>query len=574
MIHHPDGDNVDETNIVQLDNFERLQLNIKQVFERRYLIDGDNHSIFQYEVRCNVGKSQNQQNAVYHNGNDQAAFMNFSRLIFQGNELIGLKEDSLQIFRKESRPTDNGYIYSSVPQTNRGNTADALNHFTIDVDQIENALLFEYSFDEHYEDIEISFIILLKNQLEFNLTTQNHLRILESAHQYQGPRNARIHGMPPITMHEHFGYNRDTISHLLHDSTSLANFQPGANGSEMDIDGQNFDEFLHNADIWGNFGMPAGSSTKQNSKTTTFYKRKTKHPVQNNTVDTADLPDTPSSSGLFGGLMKRGTNYMTNFLYEKVSVQSKKARTDETRPEIATIIIEIHRMPALMVEMDKRKTILDLKKLCRETMVHSKITPFEVEKMRVLVSQKEASNDLEIQKISEIEQQGENASRPIRIALVTKQPSLPATFEHRDLNQQLTEQQKAAYQQLNTLRILMRNVKACNSNASERLNPRTRTRFNYPETPTEHNVTSVDLGHVIMELAAQVRQYSENLMRLGDQMIKDRPLNPEELRSFQMDIQNCMDLARYASPMFKSTSNFVVPVARCPPRLVSVINPN
>ena len=47
--------------------------------------------------------------------------------------------------------------------------------------------------------------------------------------------------------------------------------------------------------------------------------------------------------------------------YEKVSFQSKKARTEDTRPEIATIIIEIHRMPALMVEMDKRKTILDLK---------------------------------------------------------------------------------------------------------------------------------------------------------------------------------------------------------------------
>ena len=74
---------------------------------------------------------------------------------------------------------------------------------------------------------------------------------------------------------------------------------------------------------------------------------------------------------------------------------------------------------------------------------------------------------------------------------------------------------------MNTLRILLRNVKACNANASERLNPKTRTRFNFAETPTEHNVTCVDLGHVIMELAVQVRQYSQNLMRLGDQMIKE-----------------------------------------------------
>ena len=64
-------------------------------------------------------------------------------------------------------------------------------------------------------------------------------------------------------------------------------------------------------------------------------------------------------------------------------------------------------------------------------MDHSKITPFKIEEMRVLVSQTEAANDLQIQKIPEIEDQGENASRPIRVALVTKKPSLPPKFEHR-----------------------------------------------------------------------------------------------------------------------------------------------
>ena len=132
--------------------------------------------------------------------------------------------------------------------------------------------------------------------------------------------------------------------------------------------------------------MPAGSSSSKNSNTTTMFTQKQRHPVQNNTIDTQVLSgnfqlfrtfcvceptvffscflkilkETPSTSG-FTGLMKRGTDFMTNMFYEKVSFQSKKARTEDTRPEIATIIIEIHRMPALMVEMDKRKTILDLK---------------------------------------------------------------------------------------------------------------------------------------------------------------------------------------------------------------------
>ena len=58
--------------------------------------------------------------------------------------------------------------------------------------------------------------------------------------------------------------------------------------------------------------------------------------------------------------------------------------------------------------------------------------------MRVLVSQKEASNELQIQEIPDIKQQGENATRPIRVALVTKNPALPPTFQHRYFQLQIS----------------------------------------------------------------------------------------------------------------------------------------
>ena len=206
-------------------------------------------------------------------------------------------------------------------------------------------------------------------------------------------------------------------------------------------------------------------------------------------------------------------------------------------------------------------------------MEHAKFTPFREEDMRILIDFSEVSNATElyaIERIADI-----NSTVPLRVALVTKHPSLAADYKPRVENDQLTEAQKAAHQQLHTFRILLRNVAACNSNATHSIHPKMRTRFNHPESPTEHNVSSKDLGMAIMELAKEVREYAQNLMVLSDQMVKDRDfeMDSEEHLKFQRDIQNCMDCARYAGPMFKNMSCFVVPAARKPPRFVSVMQP-
>ena len=205
-------------------------------------------------------------------------------------------------------------------------------------------------------------------------------------------------------------------------------------------------------------------------------------------------------------------------------------------------------------------------------MEHAKFTPFPTSEMRILVEFQEVTNDVVL---GELYPDGSQNNIPLRMALVTKLPSLPADFHHRERNPQLTDAQRAAVHQINTLRILLRNVAACNSNATHSLHPRTRTRFNYPETPTEENVSAQDLGHVVLDLAQQVRIYSQNLMKLADQMVKDRDfqVNSDEHVQFQTDIQNCMDCARYAGPMFKNISAFVVPAARQPPRIISVMQP-
>merc|ERR1712241_1038428 len=119
--------------------------------------------------------------------------------------------------------------------------------------------------------------------------------------------------------------------------------------------------------------------------------------------------------------------------------------------------------------------------------------------MRILVDFQEVADDFVL---GQLYPDGVGQSKiPLRMALVTQVPSLPADFQHRELNPQLTDAQRAAVHQINTLRILLRNVAACNSNATHSLHPRLRTRFNYPEPPTENNVSAQDLGHVVLDLA-------------------------------------------------------------------------
>ena len=204
-------------------------------------------------------------------------------------------------------------------------------------------------------------------------------------------------------------------------------------------------------------------------------------------------------------------------------------------------------------------------------MEHAKFAPFQPGDMRILVNFSEVEDTRKLFDVPDVADK--ESGVPFRVALVTKHPSLAADYQPRVENDQLTEAQKAAYHQLDTFRILLRNVAACNSNATNCIHPKMRTRFNHPETPTEPNVSSKDLGVAIMVLAKEVREYAQNFMIFSDQMVKDRnfELNSEEHLKFQTDIQNNMDCARYAGPLFMSISTFVVPAACEPPRFVSVM---
>lgn len=552
-IDHNFHNNGDDTDLINLDVFKRQLLVAKSVHERAYENAEDNHAIYQYEMRCRIEDAPAEQRAVYHgSGNlpDRAAFLNFARLGFQGNALIGLKKDSLGINRLQDSDQERREL-NRIEMQQIDQLSQAKNHLSVSIDMNENAIFFEFNFDEDTDDIEITFIVLMRKRLEFNLSILAHFRIEESAHQYHG--NDRIHGYPEISQREHFGYNRDTIMHLMANSV---------HGTPMQQElPQAIDEEIQNLRL---FNSAAGNSNS-NSKTARITTAHVSH-----RDNTSDEKKEMSPLGSLGSMAKRGISSLYDTVTE--TVIGKRPRTGQrSKPEMVTFILEMTRMPGLIAEIDKHKNIGQLKLLVKEAMEHAKFTPFALSEMRILVNFNEVADD---NVLGELYPDGQNKI-PLRMALVTQKPSLPADYHHRELNPQLNDAQRAAVHQINTLRILLRNVAACNSNATNSIQPRLRTRFNYPETPTENNVSAADLGAVVLELAAQVRLYSHNLMKLADQMCKDRnfQVNSPEHVQFQTDIQNCMDCARYAGPMFKNISSFVVPAARQPPRIISVMPP-
>ena len=99
QLTHDFMDNADEEPLLDFDSFKRKNLVVKKVLEKRYDNDDDNHGIFQYELKCYI-EDANQDQGVYHghgSNSDKAVFLNFARLAFEGNVLLGFKRNSLQV---------------------------------------------------------------------------------------------------------------------------------------------------------------------------------------------------------------------------------------------------------------------------------------------------------------------------------------------------------------------------------------------------------------------------------------------------------------------------------------------
>lgn len=157
--------------------------------------------------------------------------------------------------------------------------------------------------------------------------------------------------------------------------------------------------------------------------------------------------------------------------------------------------------------------------------------------------------------------------------------SRPANHqENEGGNDPLVEQAQlnAVAHQLKHVKILQRNFDECVRAAQRNAEPSQRQRWDDADSPTPFEPTVTDLGEFTQQLSQTMLLWSHQLEELGQQLKDDKPLPADrgapEYQLARRRIQNNMDACRYVAHEMTTFSRFVIPLARQPPRKLSIVN--
>jgi hypothetical protein len=160
--------------------------------------------------------------------------------------------------------------------------------------------------------------------------------------------------------------------------------------------------------------------------------------------------------------------------------------------------------------------------------------------------------------------------------LLTERPA--GQPENEGGNDPLIEQAQlnAVAHQLKHVKILQRNFDECVRAAQRNSEPSQRQRWDDAESPTPREPTVTDLGEFTQQLSQTMLLWSHQLEELGEQLKEDKPLPADrgepEYQLARRRIQNNMDACRYVAHEMTTFSRFVIPLARAPPRKLSIVN--
>ena len=144
----------------------------------------------------------------------------------------------------------------------------------------------------------------------------------------------------------------------------------------------------------------------------------------------------------------------------------------------------------------------------------------------------------------------------------------PIEEQNEDLN--------PAAHQLKHCKILQRNFHECVRAAQYNSEPATRQRWDDAESTTPYQPTVSDFGQFTQQLSESMLSWSNQLEQLGEQLKEDKPLpmdrQADEYQKARRRIQNNMDACRYIAHELTTFSRFVIPLARQPPRTLSIVN--
>ena len=161
--------------------------------------------------------------------------------------------------------------------------------------------------------------------------------------------------------------------------------------------------------------------------------------------------------------------------------------------------------------------------------------------------------------------------RMARCVVLTRSPELPAPVSLR--MGRTSEIQQEILFRFKSCHVLLRNVEACNRAAEIFMKPEQRMRFNEPTIKPTGFIYSEDLGDLMITVSREVKRLSLNLLRLSNMMLKNENLTygTTEYENYKRTIQNVMDATRYAGPLFRAISRFIIPLREPSPRRIGIL---
>jgi len=564
-------------------NHARLGLVQRKTFEK-IVLESDNNVIYEYEFQLKVESAQSDNPAIHEvsidgDNPDQAIMANFSLIELLENQILGFTDNSLQV--NQIKTNNDGVTTGSVPVRDNDLGKLSPDFIEIKLDRVYNRIMFEYMFENGHVDLDIRFKVVLKNQFQMSMVNSRNFTFHAESHQYHenGLRTGKVEMVDKLTK----GYDRTTLeAHFQQDNTRDED-------SKMDVDGENHDEpvnIVFTEEDLQNFDIGRAQQNRRKNKTKIQKHPRGQNIEENDGPSSSSGPFSSSGSRLAGRAPPAGSlagtqvteNWnpilgMKRFMDwgQKNIIGPNMKRLNLKENELARqkvlLYIEYMSHPPFLIVIDKARTVKNLKQMMEKTLSLYNYISTNAAQMRLLYN-----GQLQDDKAKLLDVLKEGATEA-RMAMVTTKPSIVPTFTDRVALPDMPEEHRQANQTLNSCRILLRNFAACNSNAEGFRKPSDRVRFNTPVTKTQPNVVSEDLGEFIIDVSKEVKKYSVSLNRLANKMTQDKNMdrNSLEYERYKTDIQNLMDAARYASPMFMNMAKFTLPLSQPSPRRVSVM---
>jgi len=278
--------------------------------------------------------------------------------------------------------------------------------------------------------------------------------------------------------------------------------------------------------------------------------------------DSLSFDFLPSLAG--SSRKKTSKRKLPTFLSSFISSQNSNESGRSIHGEKILIFIEYLSHPTFIIFMDTGRKVKFLKQTVKKTLEKLNYHPHDTKDIRVIFN---ANAIMDENTLSETF----GNLQAVRCSMVTTKPYLAppialGTTPASQIQNETLHRFKSCW-------ILFRNVHACNRAAEAFLNAKERIRFNEPTVAVAGIVFSEDLGKLIIIIADELRRLSTNFLKLSNTMVKDENLvqGSEEYENYKCMIQNLMDAARYAGPLFQALSKFTIPLTQSSPRAISIV---